>query len=570
MRKRWLVEDAKVDLNKVEKLQKKLNCPKFIAEYLIKKGICKKDNANKFFHPKFSHLHDPLLFKDIDKAIVRIFKAIDNGEKILIYGDYDVDGTTATSILLMGLDELGGEVDFYIPNRMVEGYGLSPEGNKTILERDIDLVVTVDCGINAVKEVEALNKNGVDVIITDHHTPQKIIPKALAVLDPKLDDATYPYSELSGSGIAFKLLHGLFIKKNKTDDIKKYLDLAGFGTIADIVPLNGENRTLATLGIKQLERRKNLGLQHLMKFCGLKTKTIKSSDVVFRLAPRINAAGRLSSADKAVELMTSVYPEPAEFLARSIHMENQRRQQIDQTTFQRACDLIDAKYQNLDEVYFIVLASEDWHPGVVGIVASKIVEKYNRPTILITIDEGEGCGSGRSIRNFNIFKCLQHFKDDLISFGGHKYAAGLSILPEYIDKFEEEINRYAKSAISAEDIAPQIRISSQLKLKTIDTDFINWLKLLAPFGPSNMNPVFMTKNVKIIGYPYTVGTNHLKMKVGKENHILNLIGFNMGELAPSLKKGSSVDIVYSLEENIWQNKSRIQGKLKDIRPHNGY
>ncbi|MBS3740945.1 MAG: single-stranded-DNA-specific exonuclease RecJ [Candidatus Cloacimonetes bacterium] len=569
MRKRWLVDESSVEIDIVNRLKNELNCPKFIAEFLVKKNIVSRDKANKFFYPKFMHLNDPFLFKDVKKAINRIWQAIENDEKILVYGDYDVDGTTATSILLLGLQELDANIEFYIPNRMIEGYGLSAEGNTTIIEREIDLVITVDCGINAVEEVEELNKMGIDVIITDHHTPQKILPKAYAVLDPKLKGSTYPYSELSGSGIAFKLLHALFLQRDKTG-IEKYTDLAGFGTIADIVPLNGENRTLATLGIEQMESRQNLGLKHLMKFCGLKTKSIKSSDVVFRLAPRINAAGRLSSADKAVKLMTSKYPEPAEFLARSIHMENQKRQQIDQTTFHRACDLIDAKYDNLDDVYFIVLASEDWHPGVVGIVASKIVEKYNRPTILITIDNGEGCGSGRSIRNFNIFKCLQHFKDDLISFGGHKYAAGLSILPEYIPKFEKEINEYAKAAISAEDIKPQIRISSELKLKTIDFEFIKWLKLLAPFGPSNMNPVFMSKNVKVIGYPYTVGTNHLKMKVGKANHILNLIGFNMGELAPSLKKGSAVDIAYSLEENVWKDKRRIQGKLKDIRPHNGY
>jgi single-stranded-DNA-specific exonuclease len=345
--------------------------------------------------------------------------------------------------------------------------------------------------------------------------------------------------------------------------------MVGLGTIADIVPLTGENRILASFGIKRLEERKNLGLNFLLELAGLKSAKLKSSDVVFKLAPRINAAGRMGSADRAVELMTSEIPERAKQLAQSIHAENQKRQQIDQRTFREACDIVESKYQDLSQTFFIVLATEHWHPGVIGIVASKIVEKYNRPTILITLADGEGSGSGRSIHNFNIFECLSKFQEYLKSFGGHKYAAGLTILPEYIDIFEKKVNEYAREKLSPEDIRPQIRIAEELQLQEIDNELLKWLKRFAPFGPGNMNPVFISRKVMIVGYPYTVGTNHLKIKTIQNDTTLDLIGFNMGNLSPFLKKGDYVDIAYSLEENEWKNITKIQGKLKGIRLYTG-
>lgn len=569
MKKNWIITTEQTNVSQIQNLQNSLSCPYIIAKLLLQKNISSTQDAEEFFHPDFNNLHDPYIFNDMEKAVRRIMQAIKNQEKIVIYGDYDVDGTTATSLLLIGLKELGAVVDFYIPNRMIEGYGLSMLGNKAILSKKAKVVITVDCGINAVDEINYLNKEGVDVIVTDHHTPKKILPDAFAIIDPKLKDSKYPYQELAGVGIALKLITAIYRKYNRDniENVSTFFDLAGLGTIADIVPLTGENRIIASLGIKRLEERKNLGLSYLLNLAGLKTCKLKSSDIVFRLAPRINAAGRLGSADRAVDLMTTSNLEDAKNLALAIHNENQKRQLIDQTTFREACDMIESKYQDLDKTFFFVLATDHWHPGVIGIVASKIVEKYNRPTILITFAEGEGSGSGRSIHNFNIFECLSHFEEYLISFGGHKYAAGLSILPEYINILEEKVNEYAKNRLTIEDICPQIYISGELKLNEIDEDLLEWLKRFAPFGPGNMNPIFLSRKVMIVGYPYTVGTNHLKLKTIQNDKTLDLIGFNMGEMSPFLKKGSYVDIAYSLEENVWQNVTKIQGKLKDIRPY---
>lgn len=568
MRKKWIREALDVDQEVLDELVEKLSCPPVIAKLLALHGIDTPEKAETFFNPSIEDMHDPFLFKDMDKAVERIIHAIEQKEKIIIYGDYDVDGTTATSILLMGLHELGANVGFYIPNRMIEGYGLSFTGNKAIESMQTQLVITVDCGINAVDEIADLNTCGIDVIVTDHHTPKKILPDAHAIIDSKLKYSTYPYIELSGAGIALKVLTALFMKigKDGHEAVERYCDLAGLGTIADIVPLTGENRIIARLGIERLQQRKNMGINYLLNLSGLKQVVLKSSDIVFKLAPRINAAGRMGSADRAVELMTATTPEIAKQLALSIDSENFKRQKIDQDTFKTACDMIEAKYPDMNNTYFIVLAAEEWHPGVIGIVASKVVEKYNRPTILITLSEGEGSGSGRSIQNFNIFDCLTHFEDYLISFGGHKYAAGLTILPEYIDILDEKLNEYAREILSEEEIQPQISVVDELNFQQIDDELIKWLKMFAPFGPNNMNPIFMSSNVMVVGYPYTVGMNHLKIKALQNEKTLDLIGFNMGDLVPFLKKGSHIDIAYSLEENNWQNISKIQGKLKDIRP----
>jgi len=568
MRKKWIKEINISDTDVVNNLATSIGCPSVIARLLLQYGIDSAEKADVFFHPSVNDLHDPFLFKDMQKAVERIKHSIDRNEKIIIYGDYDVDGTTATSILLMGLTELGANVEFYIPNRMIEGYGLSITGNKAIEVMHADLVITVDCGINAVYEIQNLNESGIDVIITDHHTPKETLPDAYAIIDPKLKDSDYPYSELAGAGIALKLLTALFkyLGKDKDDLTSRYCDLAGLGTIADIVPLTGENRTIARLGIERLQQRKNIGINYLLNLSGLKKLQIKSSDIVFKLAPRINAAGRMGSADRAVELMTATNPEHAKQLALSIDTENLKRQKIDQETFRTACNMIESKYPDINDTYFIVLAAEDWHPGVIGIVASKVVEKYNRPTILVTLSEGEGSGSGRSIHNFDIFECLNHFQDYLISFGGHKYAAGLTILPEYIDLLEEKLNEYARDRLSVQEIQPQISVIDEINFQDIDEELIKWLKMFAPFGPGNMNPIFTSRNIMVVGYPYTVGMNHLKIKGLQNEKTLDLIGFNMGDLVAFLKKGSKIDIAYSLEENNWQNISKIQGKLKDIRP----
>ena len=568
MKKNWIFQNTEISEVETNNLREALSCPYKIAKLLLKKGISTEQEALDFFHPDEKNFHDPFLFADMEKSVEKIIRAIHDKDKIIIFGDYDVDGTSATAILLLGLEKLGANVDFYIPNRMVGGYGLSAIGNEELKKRGAKLVITVDCGIDAVKAIQDLNQSKIDVIVTDHHTPKKILPDAFAIINPKLENSKYPYLDLSGAGVAYKLLDGVYSQINdKNISITDFLDFASLGTIADIVPLSGENRIFASLGIKKMSERKNLGLKVLMNLAGLKTQKLKSTDIVFKIAPRINAAGRMGSADRAVKLFTSTISEEAQFLAETIHKENQKRQQIDKKTFNEACAIIESKYPDMENTYFIVLESDSWHSGIIGIVASKIVEKYNRPTILITFANGEGSGSGRSIPGFNIFECLLNFKEYLINFGGHKYAVGLSILPEYINIFEEKLNQFAKEKLSTEDIRPQISIAEELQLQEIDTEFMSWLKKFAPFGPKNMNPIFASKKVMVVGYPYIVGTNHLKIKTKQNGNTLGLIGFNMGEVAHFLKKGTYIDIAYSLEENEWNNNVEIQGKLKDILPH---
>lgn len=568
MKKNWIFQNTEISEVETNNLREALSCPYKIAKLLLKKGISTEQEALDFFHPDEKNFHDPFLFADMEKSVEKIIRAIHDKDKIIIFGDYDVDGTSATAILLLGLGKLGANVDFYIPNRMVGGYGLSAIGNEELKKRGAKLVITVDCGIDAVKAIQDLNQSKIDVIVTDHHTPKKNLPDAFAIINPKLENSKYPYLDLSGAGVAYKLLDGVYSQINdKNISITDFLDFASLGTIADIVPLSGENRIFASLGIKKMSERKNLGLKVLMNLAGLKTQKLKSTDIVFKIAPRINAAGRMGSADRAVKLFTSTISEEAQFLAETIHKENHKRQQIDKKTFNEACAIIESKYPDMENTYFIVLESDSWHSGIIGIVASKIVEKYNRPTILITFANGEGSGSGRSIPGFNIFECLLNFKEYLINFGGHKYAVGLSILPEYINIFEEKLNQFAKEKLSTEDIRPQIPIAEELQLQEIDTEFMSWLKKFAPFGPKNMNPIFASKKVMVVGYPYIVGTNHLKIKTKQNGNTLGLIGFNMGEVAHFLKKGTYIDIAYSLEENEWNNNVEIQGKLKDILPH---
>ncbi|RLC46709.1 MAG: single-stranded-DNA-specific exonuclease RecJ [Candidatus Cloacimonadota bacterium] len=572
MQKKWIFCENNNNED-VKRLAKKLNAPKIVANLLLNKGLHNSKEITQFFYPCINDLHDPYLFPDMEKAVYRVKKAIKNGERITIYGDYDVDGTTSIAILYLGLIEIikknksSALIDYYIPNRMVDGYGLSQTGVEQLKKLNTNLVITVDCGINAIKEIDSINSSGMDVIVTDHHTPKEHIPNAFAVINPKLHNSTYPYKYLAGVGTAYKLLMAIYNEFGMDDEmnIMKYLDFVSMGTISDIVPLTGENRILASLGLKRLEKQANYGLSALMKLSGLNKQSIKSTDIVFKLAPRINAAGRMGSALRAVELMISNNEAQADRIAKIIYDENEKRKLIDQTTFIEACEMIEAKYQNLDDVYFIVISSENWHPGVIGIVASKIVEKYHRPTIMISFSEGEGNGSGRSIRNFDIFSALLQCENLLSSFGGHKYAAGISILPEYVEQLEEMLNQIAKEQLTKEDLLLQIKISAKLDLSEIDKDLIQWLKLFAPFGPQNMRPVFWSEKVMVVGYPYIVGNNHLKLKVMKNGNILETIGFNLGDYRDFISKGDIVNIAYTLEENTWMDKVTIQGNLKDIK-----
>lgn len=546
-----------------------LKCPPMISELLLRRGLSTEAEIESFFTPDLAHQHSPFLFKDMEKAVKRIIEAIENKERITIYGDYDVDGATATALLLLGLSRVGAIIDFYIPHRMIDGYGFSLSSLDYLKDSGSKLIISVDCGVNALEEIAAINAMGMEIIITDHHNPKDELPHALAIINPKLEDSGYPYPHLAGVGVAFKLLMAVYERLGiqSEENTLKYLDLVAVGTIADIVPLTDENRIFAHIGLQHLIDMKNLGLNALIQISGLNQKTLDSNDIVFGIAPRINAAGRMGSASLAVDLLISRDEKESEELAEVIERQNSLRQQLDQRTFFEACDIIEKKYKDLRNTSCMVISSDDWHPGVIGIVASKLVEKYYRPVIMISFKEGFGSGSGRSPGVFDLFGALKHTEHNLHSFGGHKYAVGFTIYQEYIDKFENDLSRYVSKHLDLEQIKPPLNVDHELQLYDIDDKLMDWIEYFAPFGPENNRPVFVTKDVCVCSYPYTVGRNHLKLKAIKDGVHLDLIGYNLGDYVSLVKKDSLLDIVYTLEYNRFGAKNTIQGKLKDLHLH---
>ena len=569
MEKEWITPPGLSAEEKqlVSELSDSLKSPPMVSELLFRQGLKTEQEIRDFFTPSLYQQHDPFLFEDMDKAVTRIVQAIERHEKITIYGDYDVDGTTATALLLLGLRKLGAEIDFYIPHRMIDGYGLSLGSLDQLKESGSSLIISVDCGVNALEEIAAINAMGMEIIITDHHNPKEELPKALAIINPKLPGTRYPYPHLAGVGVAFKLLMAIYQRMGyqNVETTLKYMDLVAVGTIADIVPLTGENRVFASIGLQHLIDKKNLGLNALVSISGMNHKTLDTNDIVFGIAPRINAAGRMGSAALAVELLISCEEAQSDELAEVIERQNSLRQQLDQRTFHEACEIIEKKYKDLANTPCMVISSDDWHPGVIGIVASKLVEKYYRPVIMISFKEGFGSGSGRSMGDFDLFSALKHTEHNLHSFGGHKYAVGLTIYQEYIDRFENELTRYVSDTLRTEQIKPPLQIDHELELYDINDFFLDWIERFAPFGPDNNRPVFATRGVCVASYPYNVGRNHLKLKVMKDGMSLDLIGYNLGDYLSLLKKNSIVDIAYTLEYNRFGNKTSIQGKLRDIR-----
>lgn len=568
MEKRWELPQAltKAERNLIRDISAELKCPELISELLYRGGLTSQDAIRNYFSPGLDRLHDPYLFPDMEKAVQRILNAIDTKERITIYGDYDVDGTTATAVLFLGLKRIGAEIDFYIPHRMIDGYGLSLNSLDQIKENGASLIISVDCGVNAIEEVDAINAMGMQIIVTDHHNPKEELPRAYAVINPKQADCLYPFHHLAGVGVAYKLLIAIYQKLgiDTLENTLKYMDLVAVGTIADIVPLTGENRIFASIGLQHLIEKKNLGMNALIQISNMNQKTLDTTDIVFGIAPRINAAGRMGSAALAVELLISTEEDKSQELAEIIERQNSLRQQEDQKTFFEACDIIEKKYKDLNNTSCIVISSDDWHPGVIGIVASKLVEKYYRPVMMISFKDGYGCGSGRSVADFDLFAALKHTEHNLHSFGGHKYAVGLTIYQEYLDRFENELARYVADNLKTEQIRPPLIVEHVLELYDITEYLMDWMERFAPYGPENQRPIFVTNRVAVASYPYTVGRNHLKLKVIKDGVALDLIGYNLGDYLPLLKKNSIIDIAYTLEYNRFGNKTTIQGKLKDI------
>ncbi len=551
----------------VTRISQELKCPFLIGEMLFRKGFADLGEIDRFFNPACDGLHDPFLFDDMGRSVGRILEAIEKRQRIVVYGDYDVDGTTATALMYLGLKRVGADIEFYIPHRMIDGYGLSVNSLDYLKEIQAQLIISVDCGVNAIEEVDLINEAGMEIIITDHHNPRDELPRAFSIINPKLPDSPYPFSHLAGVGVAYKLLMAIYrvMGIDTAENVLKYMDLVAVGTIADIVPLTDENRIFASIGLRHLIEKKNLGLNALVANSNLNPMTLDASDIIFSIAPRINAAGRMGSASLAVELLISTEEARSAELALLIERQNTLRQQEDQKAYFEACQIIKHKYHNLNDIHCIVISSNDWHPGVIGIVASKLVEKYYRPVVMISCKDGFGCGSGRSIPEFDLFEALKVTAHNLHSFGGHKYAIGLTIYQEYIDRFENELSRYIADREQFDILQQSMSVDNELELYDLNDILLEWIGRFAPFGPENLPPVFVTRQVMLSSYPYTVGRNHLKMKVIKDGVSLDLIGYNLGDYLPQLKKNSIVDIAYTLEYSKFGNKKTLQGKLRDIR-----
>ncbi len=564
IQKRWTLQEP-ADQKAVLALADSLNISNVLADLLIKRGVTNFFEAKKYFRPSLDSLHDPFLMNDMEKASTRVIKAVTNNEKICVYGDYDVDGTCSAALMYMFLKELDAQVEIYIPNRIEEGYGISKTSVKKLKEKNTDLIISVDCGITAVEEVKLANELGMETIICDHHQPKDELPPAYAILDPLKPGDDYPFKYLSGAGIAFKLARAIADRIGRKDMVLDYLDLVALAGAADIVPLVDENRVLVKAGIEKINTNPRPGILALIKSARMEPGNLSAGQIVFTIAPRINAVGRLGDANRAVELfITNDYNRAVE-LAKVLEGENFERRKIDEVTFAHAVQLAS---EELEDNLGIVLHDDNWHPGVIGIVASRLVEKYYRPSIMLTTIDGVAKGSARSIAGFNIYEALQECQDLLIQFGGHKAAAGLELKKENIEPFKQKFNEILKRSLTKEKIQPEVIIDAKISLNEITPKFVRILDQFAPFGPGNMRPVFLAENVIIKSPPRIVGVNHLITTFSQNgtDRVYDAIGFNLAGYAKDMKNGSNIaDIVFTVEKIVRNERTFPQLRLKDLR-----
>lgn len=549
------------------KLSSEVNIPKAIAKVLVARGIDTREKMEKFFNPSLNDLYDPFLMEDMDKAVDRIQRALLNKEKILIYGDYDVDGTTGASMLYLFLKELGANVEVYIPDRFKEGYGISKVGIQRAYEKGASIMIAVDCGITAINEVKFAKNFGIDVIICDHHEPGDVIPDAYAVLDPLKETCQYPFKYLSGCGVAFKLIQALQKKLNVDIDPYQYLDFVAVAASADVVPLVDENRILVKYGLDLLNSSNpRVSFLALLEKAGLKGKKINTWHIGFIIGPRINAVGRLGDATRAVEFLISNDYSSASIWAEELDRENERRQALDRTAFEEAVNMIESNgIFEKDKVF--VLYNEKWHQGVIGIVASKIVEKYYRPTILLTYADGVLKGSARSIPNFDIYHALKKCEEMLIQFGGHKHAAGMILHPEKLDDFKIAINKFADEIVNDEMLVREINIDAMVDINEVSESIYEYWRLLKnfePYGPGNPEPVFLAPNVSISDVK-TFGNNHLKFKIKSNGVTVDAVGYGLGDLYGEFSGREKASVVFTFDEGNWNGQQVIQFKVKDLK-----
>lgn len=563
---RWNLK-PKPDSEKIKSLQDSLNIDELIATLLLQRGIETFEQARQFFRPKLEDLHDPYLMKDMDKAVARIEKAIEKQENILVFGDYDVDGTTAVSLVSSYLKSFYPNVDTYIPDRYDEGYGVSFKGIDYADDNGITLIIALDCGIKSIDHVAYAKEKNIDFIICDHHRPGDTLPDAVAVLDPKREDCHYPYDELCGCGIGFKLLQALAKNRNQTiEDLRPYLDLVATAIGADIVPITGENRVLAKFGLEVINSNPRPGFKAITQ--NLKKKNLTITDVVFILAPRINAAGRIKHGNYAVKLLTEFGIEEAEAFAKELEVFNADRKELDkQITSEALLQIIENQEEDR---YSTVVYKEDWHKGVIGIVASRLIETYYRPTLVFTKSGDKLAASARSVKDFDVYNALEACSEYLLQFGGHMYAAGLTLEEAQFENFKAQFEKVISETIPEELRTPEILIDAVINLNDITEKFVRILNQFEPFGPMNMMPVFMTENLRDTGYGKRIGSDesHLRLFVKQddsEGYGYGAIGFGMGNKFELTQNQQPFDAVYSLEENEFNGNVSLQLRLRDIK-----
>ena len=562
----WIFKEY--DNEKLLIFSRSLNLDPLFAKILLTRGIVNNEQLDNFFDPDPDKMHDPFIMKDMDKAVKRIHEALLQNERILIYGDYDVDGITSASVLYLFFKRLGGDVTYYIPDREKEGYGLSQEGIDFAAGENIHLIITCDCGINAVDVIKYADDMGLEVIVTDHHQPSPELPPAVAILNPKRNDDNYPEKNLCGAGVAFKLIQAYCHHFNIDEELANdYLDLVALGTAADIVSLTGENRIIMSEGLRQINTGKNrIGLAALMNVSRIRPEEMDVTKIVFGIAPRLNAVGRLGEASRAVKLLTTEDSEVAREYSEILNDENIQRRTIEKEVMEEAVQEIDKKYP--DELpKILVLFRPNWHSGVIGIVASKIKEQFNRPVIMIAFQDDIGKGSGRSINGFDLYGALHANSKWLKTFGGHIMAAGLTIARDNLELFIEDLISFADEIISDDLLIPKIYIDAEVDIEQIDTNLLKFLDRMRPFGPGNMRPKFCLRNV-MSTYPRIVGENHLKFRVRKNNRSLDCIAWNQGDqMALVNNPQKTVDIVFVPTMNEWNGTRSMQLIVKAIKPH---
>lgn len=565
---RWTIK-PKPEEDKIEALAKALNVEKLVAQLLLQRGISTYEEAKYFFRPQLEHLHDPFLMKDMDIAVARIEKAIDEGENILVFGDYDVDGTTAVALLSSYLLTYYPNVATYIPDRYAEGYGVSYKGIDFAEDNGFSLIIALDCGVKAIEKVAYAKEKNIDFIICDHHRPGTTLPDAIAVLDPKRDDCSYPYDELCGCGVGFKLIQALGQNRNQTvEDLVPYLDLVATAIAADIVPMTGENRVLAKFGLEVINSNPRPGIKALVQ--NIKKKTLTITDVVFIVAPRINAAGRIKHGDYAVQLLTEFNLEQAETFAKEIEENNTERRGLDKQITKEA--LLQIQENKEESRFTTVVYDENWHKGVIGIVASRLTETYYRPTLVFTKSGDKLAASARSVQDFDVYNALEACAEHLEQFGGHMYAAGMTLKEENYETFKNAFEKVVQVTIPPDLLIPEISIDAEIDFSDINPKLVRILKEFEPFGPQNMHPVFMTKNVVDTGHAKTLGSEgeHLKLFVKQnDSEGIGAIGFGQGKQLSLTQNKKLFQMAYVLDENEWNNKVSLQLNSRGIKENNG-